>query len=420
MNDKIKQLLQDRAKLIEDARKLVDAADTEKRSLTSEEQERFDTMFADAEKLQGRADDEKKLVAAETALHLSDTPTRSIPGREDTPDTPAEKRQVHPTDTPEYRAAYENCLRATTPGEEHIAMQEFRALQADVDISGGFLVTPQEMIAQLIKAVDDRVYMRQWATNLPMTKAESIGIPTLDADPADADWTTELAIGSEDSTMAVGKRELFPHPLAKLLKVSKKLLRSSFLSVDGLVRDRLAYKFAVAFEKAGLTGTGSGQPLGVFIASANGITTGRDVATGNTTTAPTFDGLKEAKYFLKGQYWAAAKWLAHRDTYKLLAKIKDGEGRYIWEPSVRAAEPDRLLNIPSFMSEFAPNTFTAGLYVAILGDFSNYWIADALNMEIQVVTELYAATNQNGYIGRMESDGMPVLEEAFVRVTLAP
>jgi hypothetical protein len=33
--------------------------------------------------------------------------------------------------------------------------------------------------------------------------------------------------------------------------------------------------------------------------------------------------------------------------------------------------------------------------------------------------ELYAATNQNGFISSAESDGMPILEEAFSRVKLA-
>jgi hypothetical protein len=40
-------------------------------------------------------------------------------------------------------------------------------------------------------------------------------------------------------------------------------------------------------------------------------------------------------------------------------------------------------------------------------------------MEMQRLVELYAATNQIGFIGRKETDGMPVLAEAFVRVTLA-
>ena len=40
-------------------------------------------------------------------------------------------------------------------------------------------------------------------------------------------------------------------------------------------------------------------------------------------------------------------------------------------------------------------------------------------MQVQRLVELYAATNQVGFIGRLETDGMPVLEEAFSRVTLA-
>jgi len=40
-------------------------------------------------------------------------------------------------------------------------------------------------------------------------------------------------------------------------------------------------------------------------------------------------------------------------------------------------------------------------------------------MQVQRLVELYATTNQIGYLARLESDGAPVLESAFVRVTLA-
>lgn len=219
--------------------------------------------------------------------------------------------------------------------------------------------------------------------------------------------------------MAFGKRNLEPHPLAKRILISNKLLRASAIQPESLVRSRLAYKFGITEEKAFLTGSGAQQPLGVFTASGDGISTSRDVSTGNSTTAFTFDGLKEAKYSLKGNYWPRARWIFHRDSVKMAAKLKDGEGRYIWEDSVRTGEPDRLLGFPVSMSEYAPNTFTTGLYVGIVGDFSQYWIADALMMAVQRLIELYAATNQVGFIGRLETDGMPVLEEAFARVTLA-
>ncbi len=70
-------------------------------------------------------------------------------------------------------------------------------------------------------------------------------------------------------------------------------------------------------------------------------------------------------------------------------------------------------------SEWAPSTFTTGLYVGIIGNFDYYWILDSLLMEIQVLAELYAETNQIGYIIRAETDGAPVQSNAFARVTLA-
>ena len=105
---------------------------------------------------------------------------------------------------------------------------------------------------------------------------------------------------------------------------------------------------------------------------------------------------------------------------KQITKLKDGEGQYIWRASVQAGEPDMILGHPVNMSEHVPNTFTAGLYVGMIADYSHYWIADALTMQMQRLVELYAETNQIGFIGRQEVDGMPVLEEAFSRVTLAP
>lgn len=217
--------------------------------------------------------------------------------------------------------------------------------------------------------------------------------------------------------MRFGARELTPHPLAKRIKVSRTLLRK-VPNAEGIVRARMAYKFGTTMERAYLLGNGAGQPLGLFVASSQGISTGRDVATDNTATAITADGLINAKYALKSQYQRTAAWMFHRDAVKQIVKLKDGEGQYLWLPSLRENEPDSLLGRPLYQSEFVPNTFTANQYVGMLGDYRWYWVADSLNFELQRLDELYSETNQVGMIGRWESDGMPVLEEAFVRVKL--
>ena len=71
------------------------------------------------------------------------------------------------------------------------------------------------------------------------------------------------------------------------------------------------------------------------------------------------------------------------------------------------------------MSEYAPSTFTTGLYVAVLGNFEYYWIVELMDMAIQRLVELYAATGEVGFIARRWVDGSPLLDEAFARVKLA-
>ena len=295
---------------------------------------------------------------------------------------------------------------------------ERRALQSDLDVQGGFMVAPLQMAQGLIKAVDNMVFFRQLATKETVTSAAGLGILSLDADPADPAWTAEIGTGDEDSSMGFGGREVHPHPVAKRIKVSNKLMRQR-PDVESLVMSRLAYKFAVTEESAYMTGHGAGQPLGVFTASDSGIPTSRDVSTGNSTSEIAADNLINVKYTLKSQYWPTAQWIFHRDAVKQLAKLKDGNGQYLWRESLRAGEPDVVCGRPMNVSEYAPNTFTTGLYVGIFGAFQNYVIVDALDMSVQRLVELYAATNQTGFIGRREVDGQPVLSEAFVRVKLA-
>ncbi len=428
---KVLEMRQKRAKLIADGRSLLEKAEAEKRDLSSEESNSWDALMNDADKLKSTIDREERQLLVET--ELGDAVTVRTPAaaagdggrsvefhsrgmRNANQADPSwmeqrEWRQIMRTTSPEYTAGFRPFLR----GQQ--VSPEARALQADLDTQGGYLMTPMQMVDQLIKAIDDMVFMRQGATVFSVPNADSLGVPTLENDPADADWTTELDTGSEDSDMSFGRRDLKPHPVAKRIKISRKLI-AKVPNAEQLVMSRLAYKFGITQEKAFLTGSGAGQPLGIFTAHADGVPTSRDVSTGNTTTDVTFDGLIEAKFYLKQQYWARARWMGHRDFYKHVAKLKDGDGQYLWRESVRVGEPDRLLGLPTAMSEYAPNTFTTGLYVASLFDPSQYWIVDSMAMEMQRLVELYAETNQIGIIGRLDTDGQPVLPEAFVRVKL--
>jgi len=408
----IAALRQKRNEIITQARGMLDKADAEKRGLTAEETGTYDKMITDQDELRTKIEREERMLDLERDLAGKEGQRIADPaGKENG----KEGRKLGITETPEY---FDMAMRFLQSGTRGVTADEYRALSAGSSVDGGYIVAPMQMVDSLIKFLDNDVLIRAKATKFRLARSLSLGAPSLDTDISDADWTSELLTGSEDSSMKFGRRELTPHPLAKRIKISNKLLVSSVMDVEAIVRARMGYKFGIVQENAFLNGSGNQQPLGVFTASALGISTGRDVSTGNTATEMTFDGLIEAKYSLKGQYQRTAEWIFHRDGVKQIAKIKDGDGQYIWQPAKTAGDPDMLLGRPVSMSEYAPNTFTTGLYTGIFGDFSHYWIADAMDMQIQVLKELYAETNQTGYIGRLETDGMPVLEEAFARVKL--
>lgn len=412
----LQEKLEQRKKLVEQGRAIHAKSVEESRSLTGEEQAEFDKVMSEADTLGDQIAEETRSI--ENAKRVEDA-AKSLEerGHRQTGATNPERAESTKAED-EYRKAYQSYI---LKGEAYLASDERRALSAGIATEGGYLI-PQSQQGPFIQAIDNVSWMRQLSTVYSVTGADRIDCGTLDTDVDDADWTSELGTGSEDSAMKIGNRSLTPHPYAKRIKISKDLL-AKVPAAEGMAMSRLAYKCGITEEKAFLTGIGSQNPLGIFTAHANGVSTSRDVSSGNTTTAITADGLMNAYYSLRLPYRRNGAWLFHRDAIKSIRTLKFSIGSdnvgYVWEPSLKAGEPDMILGRPVYESEYAPNTFTTGLYVGMFADFSYYWVADGSSLVVQRLSELYAETNQVGLIVRRHVDGRPVLAEAFARVKLA-
>lgn len=414
----VKDLKNEHGEKLKAARDLIDKADAEKRNLAKEEEAKYDALLDDVLDIKMRIDRSEKQADLERDAALVNVlaEVENAPVILENQSTQVSSKQIM---NAYGRALVNGVPDINLPFTQNDQLILKNALQQDDDGKGGFLSPPIEFMNTLIQRVDDMVFLRGMATTFTVTQSDAVGVPSLDSDPDDPVWTSEIKTGDEDDAMRFGQREMRPHPLAKRIKISRKLLRTSALPVENIVLERLAYKFSVTQENAFLTGNGVQNPLGLFTASDDGISTARDVSTDNTATEIFPDNLYEVKYKLKGNYWPNASWFFHRDAVKQLAKMKDGQSNYIWRENIRVGEPDTILGFPVHMSEFVPNDFSADQYVGILGDYQKYWIVDALTFEMQRLVELYAETNQIGFIGRLETDGAPILEEAFVRVQLA-
>jgi HK97 family phage major capsid protein len=290
-----------------------------------------------------------------------------------------------------------------------------KAFETGQDNQGGFFIG-QQLSNQVLTLMKDQTFMRNFATVITINGSDSLGVPSVDTDPGDADWTGEVSTLTPDGAARTGQRELKPILLSKLEKVSQKLARTSpaFLNV---LLDRLSYKHGLAEDKGFITGTGVNQPLGIFTASANGISTARDVTTASAG-ALVADDVIDTFLGVKGQYALKGTWAFSRTVLARIRKMKDTNGAYTWVAGF-AGTPGTVCDRPYQVVEHA-NAWatTANTYLAVFGDMSQYWIAESAGVSIQRLDELYAANNQIGYIMRREVDGMPVQAEAFARLKM--
>ncbi len=436
--NKLLDLLQKRAKIVADARAIVEKATEEGRPVTAEEQANVDKAIADAEAINAQVKSIEKLEAVETSIGSALDRFKAAPPTAAAHDieTRAIEAFAHggykavPKDLREpLDAAQGRAFAAWFRQGSYTLTPEMRAALNITDATkGGYLQPPPAMMAAIIKGVDDLVWLRRLGNVMTMEMGEQLNGVSLDTDVADCTWTNEIPAAdiAEDDAVRFGNRAMSPHPFVKLIKISKDAALLRNFDLVGFIAQRIAYKQAITLEKAYLTGSGSNQPLGLFTASDQGIPTSRDVSTGNTATAITMAGLKNAQYALKAQYRMApgVGWLFHRTAVSMIAALREdtggaGTGGYLWQPSVQVGQPDRLLGYPVYESEYVPSTFTTALYVGMLGAFNHYQIVDGPSVGLQRLVELFALKRQDGLIATMYGDGQPILSEAFVRIKLA-
>jgi HK97 family phage major capsid protein len=410
----------DKRDLVDKQRSIIDTVEKEKRAMSTEERSEFDKMngaidghesrISDLEKLNKREDEpvEGDEPASVTNAEADDTGSRSggrigIESRSDNGPVPKHA-------TKEYRTGFHRWMRT---GEK-------RDMTVGTQSSGGYLVAPIQMSDDIIKQTDNLCFIRELAKVYKLDRAQAIGVKQMISRISDANWTTEIGQITSDTSMAFNRRDLTPNQLTKLALVSILLMEQEGSLVEGIVNEEIAYKFATTQENTFLNGTGSAQPLGVFTASASGIPTSQDY-TSTATASFLADDLIGMKYAIKQTYFGGPKcrWVMGRPIVQQVRTFKDSYGQYLWRAGLASDKPDTVLDVPLAISEYAPTVKTTGSYIAVLGNFGYYGIAQLKTMSMQRLVERYADTSEIGFLGRWFIDGAPLLGEAFVRLKTA-
>lgn len=379
------QELQERAaKLLHDARAILDTASTEQRSPTTEELAKHETIMADFDRVQAQLRAEARTADAEQAV-------RSIG-----PKAGRETGQAGPSPD-EYRDSFWQAMRtgAFSP--------ELRALSYGADTAGGYAV-PDAFRRELIQALNEENVIRQYATVFTTTSG-ILSIPTISAHGS-ASWKTEAAAYAE-SDETFGEVQLSAYKATCLIKVSEELLADSAFPLESYLATEFGRRIGRLEETAFTTGSGSNQPTGVVGGSTLGVTAA-------ATNAVTADELVDLYHSLGRAYRNRAVWLMADSTVKAIRKLVtgvSGDKTYLWSPGLGAGEPDTLLGRPVVVSQDVV-ALAASAKTIIFGDLSYYYIGDRQMISMQRLNELYAGNGQIGFRMFKRTDGKLALATA--------
>ncbi|AEY67710.1 phage major capsid protein [Clostridium sp. BNL1100] len=304
--------------------------------------------------------------------------------------------------TDEYRKAFWNAMR-TRAGEGLDPIIK-NALQVGTDSEGGYLV-PDEFERTLVEALEEENIFRRLA-NVITTASGDRKIPVV-ASKGTASWIDEEGVIPE-SDDSFGQVSIGAYKLGTMIKVSEELLNDSVFQLEPYISREFARRIGNKEEEAFFIGDGSGKPTGILAATGGaqlGVTTAG-------ATAITLDEVLDLFYSLKAPYRNKSVFIMNDSTVKAIRKLKDGQGQYLWQPSIQAGTPDTILNRPLFTSSYVP-AIAAGAKTIAFGDFSYYWVADRQGRVFKRLNELFAVTGQVGFVATQRVDGKLILPEAI-------
>ena len=389
---KVLELREKRAKVWDQAKKFLDEKRGDNGLLSAEDTATYEKMEAEVVAL---GKEVERLERQEILdLELSKATTNAI---RNTPENRKEPEKEGRASN-EYTLAFWNAMRRQTTESVR------NSLRIGEDSEGGYLA-PDEFERTLIEALEEENLMRSLA-KIIRTSSGDRKIPVV-ASKGTASWVDEEGPIPE-SDDAFTQVSIGAYKLATMIKVSEELLNDSVFNLEGYIAREFARRIGAKEEEAFFVGDGSGKPTGIFNATG-GAELG---VTAASATAITVDEIMDLFYSLKSPYRKNAIFVMNDATVKAIRKLKDGNGQYLWQPSISAGQPDTILNRPVKTSAYVP-TIAAGAKSIAFGDFGYYWVADRQGRSFQRLNELFAATGQVGFKASQRVDGKLILAEAI-------
>ncbi|GBQ96474.1 GTA major capsid protein [Acetobacter nitrogenifigens DSM 23921 = NBRC 105050] len=384
----IKELRAKRATLIENARALV-SGDT----ATTEQIAQFDAMMAEANAMKAQIDRIEQAHAADAELAQQVAQRAAVEGI-----SASQRADDDQRETRVFMSWLRGGMDGVAADDRIFAHQRIVTQSSNIrnaqgttpGAAGGYLVPPA-FVAQLLVALKDYFQALNYFDEIATDTGADLPWPTNDDTSRRAKIIAEnTQIGQGNLSFGQTTLKAFLYATDAIL-VPWTLMQDSFMDLDAFIRGALTTSFGRTLADDLTTGAGGASgPTGVLTASAVGAT-----AAG---ASPTYDDFVELAFSVDRAYRTGAVFMMNDQTIKVLAKLKDNQGRPLWVPSVQAGVPDMFAGYPIVYNNSMPD-IAAGAQPVLFGNLKNYKYRVVRDVSIVRLNERYADYLQTGYFG---------------------
>lgn len=390
----LESLLERRNRAWEQAKSLLDTAESEGRDLSGEEEQTWQRLNADMDAIDKRAQEYKE---AEDRAEATRKTFEELMQR-----TPTEPKGSTSAERSEDAA-----IRAFLQGETR--SYEARAtMVTGTDPEGGHTV-PRSFYGRLVEhMIENSGVLQAGPTVLDTAGGEPLDIPITDTFSDAAVVSEGSAIPQSEPTF--NQRQLGSFKYGQMHQISPELVSDSGVDILSFLARQSGRAMGNALGAHLLNGTGTGQPRGIMTDATVALTGDTGLEGGFT-----YENLVDLQYSVISPYRRSAVWLMNDATVGELRKLTDGNGQPLWQPSIQVGAPGTVLGHSVVTDPNMPTTALDAKSV-LFGDFSVYYVRRVSALRFERSDDYAFNTDLITYRTLLRADGTTVDRTGGVKV----
>lgn len=249
-----------------------------------------------------------------------------------------------------------------------------KSLATDNLQSGGYLV-PINVSNRVIELLVELSPLRSLATVESISKGNALEILKEGTTAYSASWVGQRGSRAETTAGTFEEDEIPVHEMYANPFVTQQQIDDPDFNIEAYVAKKVGEQMAKAEASAFIDGNGVGKPMGITTAVVG--TTAVETVEGATSLTIETDDLLSLEAELPEYYAKNASFLMKRATKFILRKLKDGNGQYLWQPSLQVGMPSTFDGYPVHEAIDMPVATSSGNKAVAFGDFrAAYTIVD--------------------------------------------